>query len=53
MTMINNWCRFAVQNKMQLIYLEVSCNLVYYFVPTDSLLSHDQLKGLSGYRSKA
>lgn len=53
MTMINNWCRFAVQNKMQLIYLEVSWNLVYYFIPTDSLLSHDQLKGLSGYRSKA
>lgn len=50
--MINNWCRFAVQNKMQLIYLGVNCNLVYYFLPRDSLLSHDQLKGLSGYRSK-
>lgn len=50
--MINNWCGFAVQNKMQLIYPGVNCNLVYYFLSRDSLLSHDKLKGLSGYKSK-
>lgn len=51
--MINNWGRFSVQNKMQLIYLGVNSNLVYYFLPWESLLFHDQLKGLSGYKSKA